>query len=181
MLRPGLITSSLRTHTILRTTARSASILSKLKPDFSKYKLKEQPPGYIVGGPNDAAVGNPYDALHGSYHWSYERAVAVALIPLAVTPFVAGVDLPVFDAVFSALLLIHAQAGFTSCITDYIPKRVYGVWNTFAMRLLAFGSIVSLYGIYIMETTDVGLYGMVSKLWEQQPAEDDSYLVRPRY
>lgn len=181
MFRPGLITplKQQALQNLTRTTYRSASIFSKLKPDLSKYKLKEQPPGYIVGNVNDAAEGLPYDAFHGSYHWSYERAIAVSMIPLVITPFVAGVDLPMVDSLFCSLLLMHAHIGFTSCITDYIPKRVYGIWNTYAMRLLAFGSVVGLYGIYVMETTDVGLSGLVKKLWEKP--EEDEYLVRPRY
>jgi len=167
MLKLGL-----RAQPKYRFGARAIS----LRPNFEKYKLKEQPPGYVVGTVNEATPQAEIDYFHGSYHWSYERLVAVSLVPLAVTPFVASVDYPVLDSILAATLLIHSHIGFTSCIIDYIPKRVYGIWHKFARYLLTFGTTVALYGIYEMETTDVGLSNLIKKIWAKEEAPASYYL-----
>jgi succinate dehydrogenase hydrophobic anchor subunit len=146
-----------------------------LKPDFSKYKLIKQPVGHIVGTVNDATPRVESDHFHGSYHWTYERSLAVALVPLTMAPFISGVDMPLVDSLLATSILMHSHIGFQSCIIDYIPKRVYGVWHTFAMRLLTFGTIVSFYGVYVMETSDEGLSNLIKKCWEyvEPPIEYD--------
>lgn len=136
-----------------------------LKPDWSKFKKIEQPPGGIVGTVNDAykiPLVSPYES---SYHWTYERMVAIGLVPMTAVPFVYGVDFPYLDAAFCLTLLFHIHSGFKSCIIDYIPERVYGFWHRFACKMLALGSFVSMYGIYLIETNENGLFEMISRLW----------------
>lgn len=136
-----------------------------LKPDWSKYKKIEQPPGHIVGTVNDAykiPLVSPYES---NYHWTYERMVAIGLIPMTAVPFALGVDFPYLDAAFCLTLLFHIHSGFKSCIIDYIPERVYGVWHRIACRLLALGSFVSMYGIYLIETTENGLFELITRIW----------------
>lgn len=146
-----------------------------LKPNFEKYKLIEQPAGYIVGTVNEATPQAEIDYFHGSYHWTYERILAMSLIPLSVTPFASNVDYPVLDALLSTCILVHAHIGFTSCIIDYIPKRVYGIWHKFARYLLTFGTSVGLYGIYEMETSDAGLTNLIKKIWVRKEHESLQY------
>ncbi|KAI5958744.1 uncharacterized protein KGF55_005743 [Candida pseudojiufengensis] len=145
-------------------------ILSKrtlrFTPDFSKYKLIEQPAGFIVETVNEAYKPPSPSAYEGSNHWTYERVVTIAMIPLVMTPFIAGVEHPIVDATFSTLLLFHCHAGFKSCIIDYIPKRVYNAWYGLACKLLTFGTCVAIYGIYVMETTSNGLFDLIKRLWE---------------
>ncbi|KAG7660922.1 uncharacterized protein J8A68_005597 [[Candida] subhashii] len=137
----------------------------KLKPDFSKLKLKEQPAGYVVGTVNDAYVPPVADHYEGSYHWTYERAITIGMIPLVMSPFISGVDYPMVDATFSTLLLFHCHAGFKSCIIDYVPKRVYGVWHGVACKLLTLGTFIGMYGIYVLETSSNGLFDLVKSIW----------------
>lgn len=139
-----------------------------LKPNLKKYKLIEQPVGLIVGTVNEPTPMPEVDYFHGAYHWSYERMLAVSLIPLTMTPFVANIDLPLIDSLMSVSVLMHSHIGFQACIIDYIPKRVYGIWHKYAMGLLTFGTVVSFYGIYLIETTDIGLTNMLKKLWVLQ-------------
>lgn len=138
--------------------------LISLKPDFSKYKLKEQPPGFVVGTINEAYVPPPPNFYHGGHHWSYEKIVTGAIVPLTIAPFLGFVD-PMIDYSFCVAVLSHCHMGLKSCIIDYIPKRVYGVWHTFASRLLLLGSTVSLYGIYLLETDHNGLFSLLSEFW----------------
>jgi succinate dehydrogenase hydrophobic anchor subunit len=155
----------------LRSFARSFS----LKPNFSKLKLIDQPPGHIVGDVNDPVPTIDPDHYHGSYHWTYERLVAITMVPLSITPFVSSTPYPILDAILSTLILVHANAGFQSCIIDYIPKRVYGVWHKLAMGLLTMGTCVGLYGIYEIETKDEGLTTLVKKLWTEPEPKPLSY------
>ncbi|EDK45916.1 conserved hypothetical protein [Lodderomyces elongisporus NRRL YB-4239] len=153
--RPSILKPGLKFH------ARTLRLL----PDWSKYKLIEQPPGYIVETVNEAYKPPLPNAYDGSYHWTYDRIISIAMVPLVMTPFVAGVEFPVIDATFSVLTLFHCHAGFKSCIIDYIPKRVYNAWYGVATKLLTFGTCVAMYGIYVMETTSNGLFDVVKSLW----------------
>lgn len=136
-----------------------------LRPDFSKLRLKKSPPGNIVGTVNDAYIPPPANHYEGGHHWTYERLISAALVPLLVTPIVAGVEHPLLDVSFCLTLLFHVHAGLKSCIIDYIPKRVYGVWHTFASGLLTLGSFVGMYGVYVLETTENGLFALMKALW----------------
>jgi len=137
--------------------------LFKLK--LSDFKLKEQPVGNIVGTVNDAVKIPPMDFYKGSYHWDYERIVTVSMVPLALAPFVIGIEHPYIDAIFSILLLIHCRYGFQSCIIDYIPERRFGIWHKVAMWALDLGSWLALYGVYVIETEANGLFALVCHIW----------------
>lgn len=139
--------------------------LLSLKPNFSKFKLKPQPPGYVVGTVNDAYVPPESNYYEGGHHWSYEKVVTGSLIPLTVAPFIFGADIPIVDTAFCVTCLFHSHMGLKSCIIDYIPKRVYGIWHTYASRLLTLGTSVSLYGIYLLETEANGLFNIISGVW----------------
>lgn len=142
-------------------------LVSTRSISFKKFKLIEQPAGYIVGTVNDAYVHPPADYFHGGYHWTYERAVGVAMVPLIILPFTAmEVEYPILDAILGSLLVVHCHAGLQSCIIDYIPKRRYGVWHTYAIRLLVLGSVVSFYGVYLCETEANGVYDFVERFWK---------------
>lgn len=126
-----------------------------------------QPPGNIVGTVNDAFVPPPIDKGHGSHHWTGERIVTIAMLPLTILPLATGHAGLVVDGVMSCLVLAHAQAGFQSCIIDYIPKRVYGKYHDYAMYLLYLGTLVSTVGVYKIETTtEGGVSGMVKDLFK---------------
>lgn len=132
--------------------------------DIPFLKQIPQPPGYVVGGPNDAYVPPHASKAHGSLHWTAERVIAVGLIPLAVVPFVTGAWAPALDAVLSVTILTHAWIGFQACIIDYVQKRVYGPAHDYAIYLLSFGTLIAGLGIYNLEANDVGLTGLIAKV-----------------
>lgn len=132
---------------------------------FKKFKKIPQPPGYVVGTVNDAYKPPEANFYEGGYHWTYERFVTICLVPLTLTPFAAGVNHPMVDSLLSVLLLIHCHTGFESCIIDYIPKRVYGIWHKIAIKLLTMGTFVGIYGIYLLETTGNGLFDLIKSIW----------------
>lgn len=73
------------------------------------------PPGpqVIDGTANDPAPVPPPSPTHGSYHWTFERALSVGLIPLTIAPFAAGSLNPALDAVLIATILLHSHLGFS--------------------------------------------------------------------
>lgn len=130
----------------------------------SFFKTIPQPPGNIIGTVNDAYVPPPPSKMHGSLHWTFERAVVLGMTPLIVAPLITGTS--PLDSAMAGLLLYHCYAGFQSCIIDYIPKRVYGGLHNLAMLVLTFGSFVAAYGIYRIENEEKdGVFGILKKLW----------------
>ncbi|EMG47918.1 hypothetical protein G210_1605, partial [Candida maltosa Xu316] len=162
MFCPSLL-SPIHKSTLKPTFGLTRSL--RLIPDWSKFKTIPQPPGEIIGTVNDAYQSPQPVYYEGSYHWTYERAIAITMLPLVMTPFVAGVEYPMIDSIFSTLLLFHCHAGFKSCIIDYIPKRVYGFWHTAACKLLTLGTFVSMYGVYVLETANNGLFDLIKSVW----------------
>jgi hypothetical protein len=67
---------------------------------------------HIEGTINDAAKVPEPSPSHGSYHWSFERAISVAMIPLTIAPFAAGHVNPLLDSILCAALVLHSHIGF---------------------------------------------------------------------
>lgn len=155
IIRPGLV----------KPSGYSAARLLSLKPNWSKFKKIPEPPGLIIGTVNEPYRIPLVSNYEGSYHWVYERIISFALIPMSVLPFVANSPHPMIDAFFSVGLLFHIHSGLKSCIIDYIPERVWGFWHKFAGKLLTLGTFFAMYGVYVIETANNGIYDLVSKLW----------------
>jgi len=111
----------------------------------------------IQGTVNDPVPIHPPSKAHGSYHWTFERVLSVALIPLVVTPFVTGSSSPILDALLGSTIVIHSHIGFDAMITDYIPTRTYPKTNTFFMWGLRLATGVVLIGIYEFQVNEVGM------------------------
>src|SRR5260370_11700190 len=59
-------------------------------------------------GPNNATPFPPPSKVEGSYHWSYERLLAAALIPLTGSAVVvSGSAYPIIDGILGVSLIIH--------------------------------------------------------------------------
>ncbi|KAK5134682.1 hypothetical protein LTR08_006197 [Meristemomyces frigidus] len=120
----------------------------------------------IKGTVNDAATVPEAEYTHGSYHWTMERLVSAALVPMTVAPFAAGSLNPVLDGAFIGFIIIHSYIGFQSCITDYFPKWRVPKWRKALdwMNFLAVGLVG--WGWYEFETNDVGLTEGVRRIWK---------------
>ncbi|KAH3675891.1 hypothetical protein WICMUC_002461 [Wickerhamomyces mucosus] len=170
LTRVGLTSSrSQFAKSALLTGSRSFQTSNSQRFDIPFLKQIPQPPGYIVGNVNDAYVTPPSSRAHGSLHWNVERLISIGLVPLTIVPFVTGSFAPVLDATFSTLILAHSWIGFQACIIDYIPKRVYGAAHDYAIYLLSFGTLIAGYGIYALESKDVGLTGLLGKIFASKP------------
>jgi succinate dehydrogenase (ubiquinone) membrane anchor subunit len=114
---PALIRpSSLWIQRSKKTPAKtqSTSIGSRISPFHSSAQRSILPPGpqVIEGGVNDPAPVPKPHPTEGSYHWIFERLLAVGLIPLTIAPFAAGSLNPTMDALLCASILIHSHIGF---------------------------------------------------------------------
>ncbi|OLL22454.1 Oligosaccharide translocation protein rft1 [Neolecta irregularis DAH-3] len=123
-------------------------------------------PQIIQGTVNDATPIPPPNKAHGSYHWTFERLISVALVPLIAAPFAAGSVYPVVDAILASTLVIHSHSGFDSMLTDYIPKRIYPKTAKTAGILLKTATGLVLLGLYEFETNDVGITEMIRRVWQ---------------
>jgi succinate dehydrogenase (ubiquinone) membrane anchor subunit len=104
-------------HPSLRCERSPSPILSSA-PRFAPFSTSSQkkilPPGpqVIDGGVNDPAPVPHASPIHGSYHWTFERLIALGLIPLTIAPFAGGSLNPTLDAVFVSALIVHSHIGF---------------------------------------------------------------------
>lgn len=122
-------------------------------------------PQVVHGTMNDAAPIPHHSPTHGSYHWTFERLISVALIPLTIAPFTAGSLNPVMDSVLAATIVIHSHIGFQALIADYLPeKRVPKTLAFFKWGLRAATLTVAV-GLYEFETNDVGITEALKRIW----------------
>ena len=80
---------------------------------------------YIKGTVNDPAEYPAPNAAHGSYHWVFERVIAVSLIPLFAAATVKHGTCGMVDASLSVALLLHSHMGFEQVLIDYVEKRKF--------------------------------------------------------
>ncbi|KKA26255.1 hypothetical protein TD95_000048 [Thielaviopsis punctulata] len=120
------------------------------------------PPGPL----NDAAPVPDAHPSHGSYHWTFDRVLAVGLIPLTFAPFVGGSLNPTTDAILCGTMLVHSHMGFGNIITDYIPTRQFPKARKAADWGLAGVTLLVGAGLYEYETNDVGVTETIKRMWK---------------
>ncbi|KAI1074885.1 CybS-domain-containing protein [Whalleya microplaca] len=176
VLRPALLLR--QTARATRTAVKAAAVPTR--PSFaskdavrvaafhasSRRSLLPPGPQVIKGTVNDPApVPDPHPS-HGSYHWTFERAVAVGLVPLTVAPFAAGTLNPGLDAILCSLMLVHSHLGLQSVIVDYVPTRQFPKSRKAAMWALNVATALVGIGLYEFETNDVGVTEAVKRVWK---------------
>ncbi|GAV52880.1 hypothetical protein ZYGR_0AI01620 [Zygosaccharomyces rouxii] len=162
-------------RTIFRTSLnRAFHTTSKRSLTIPFLSTLPQKPGGVEGTPNDPFIPPAPSKTHGSYHWDFERFLAVSLIPLVTLPLATGGSIStVADGLLSTVLIGHLYVGFQSCIIDYIPQRVYGKNHGRAMFLLSLGSLLSLIGVYKLETEENGTIGVLTSLWKSEKKDEE--------
>lgn len=161
-------------RTIFRTSLnRAFHTTAKRSLTIPFLSTLPQKPGGVEGTPNDAFIPPPPSKLHGSYHWDFERFLAVSMVPLVALPLAtSGSISTVADTLLSTILIGHLYVGFQSCIVDYISARVYGKNHNRAMFLLSLGTLLSLIGVYKLETEENGTIGVLTSLWKADKKEE---------
>ena len=116
------LSSPLRSSTIIInsrqspfTRSHNATSIAQVAAFHASARKQILPPGpqVIKGTMNDPAPVPKPNPVHGAYHWTFERAISVGILPLtAAAPFIGGTLNPTLDAVFIAFILIHSHIGF---------------------------------------------------------------------
>jgi len=121
---------------------------------------------------NDPAPVPAPDPLHGSYHWTFERLLSVALVPLTIVPFASGSLSPLLDAALIFGIIVHSHAGFQSIVIDYIPVHNHPTMRRVFMWLLNIATLVVAVGFYEFETNDVGVVEATKRIWHAGSEND---------
>merc|ERR1711957_362362 len=78
-----------------------------------------------VNASKPRSFGGPLIHPGGSYHWVFERVIAVSLIPLFAAATVKHGACGMLDASLSVALLLHSHMGFEQVLIDYVEKRKF--------------------------------------------------------
>ncbi|KAJ9611349.1 membrane anchor subunit of succinate dehydrogenase, Sdh4 [Cladophialophora chaetospira] len=150
------------------------SIISQIAPFSTSPQRKILPAGpqVIQGGVNDPAPIPAPDPLHGSYHWTFERILSVALVPLTIAPFAAGSVSPLLDAALIFGIIVHSHAGFQSIVIDYIPVHKHPTLRRAFMWALNIATLIVAVGFYEFETNDVGVVEATKRIWHAGSEND---------
>ncbi|KAK9746047.1 membrane anchor subunit of succinate dehydrogenase, Sdh4 [Basidiobolus ranarum] len=112
----------------------------------------------------DGITVYPPDYMHGSYHWVFERAISISLLPLLTYPCIFGSH-PIVDFTLGFVIPIHCHIGFGACIEDYVPARKFPRANRASVIGLRLATVGVMYGCYELNTCDIGITETVMKLW----------------
>lgn len=111
-----------------------------------------------------AAVAGGGDKWHGSYHWTYERALSVLTLGLVGGAFTLYPNKMV-DFGLGIVLPLHVHIGFSSIITDYLPRHKFPLIYPVSMGALYGLTGLTLYGIYVFNTEGPGICEGIATLW----------------
>lgn len=103
---------------------------------------------YVQGTVNDPTTYPPPSATHGSYHWAFERALSVALIPIIAASAVRHGTSGILDGALALSLVVHSHIGFDCILQDYLHKRKFPVVGPLASWGLKAATVGALYGLY---------------------------------
>lgn len=147
--------SSGRVNSVQNTQSRKAA--SAATPDAKQ--------SYIKGTVNEPTTFPPPSPSHGSYHWAFERAISVALVPLMAVGAVKHGASGILDATLALTLVLHSHIGFTASLDDYLHHRKFPKAGPFASWTLRAATVATLAGIYEFQTNDVGFTELISRVW----------------
>jgi len=168
-LRPTLRSSIAVVPRVSRPLVQSRVAAAAAFHTSQKRQILPAGPQVVDGTVNDPAPIPDPNAKEGSIHWTFERLLSLALVPLTVAPFAAGSVHPVTDAALGAAMILHSHIGFQSIIIDYIPRNKYTKSHKATRWALNAGTLLVLYGLYEFETNDVGITEGVKKVWKARP------------
>lgn len=141
---------------------------------------------YIKGTVNEPTEYPAPNAAHGSYEWTFERVVAVSLVPLVAASTVKHGASGALDGALGLALVIHSHYGVNQVLFDYFPKRKTPKLSAFLSWTWRATSAAALYGLYgtllmcdsavcpadilvrsptELNTNDIGLTETIARAW----------------
>ncbi|CAH8449969.1 unnamed protein product [Schistosoma turkestanicum] len=99
-----------------------------------------------------------------SYHWTFERVLAVGMLPLY--PIALYMDTPMMNFIVVTAVSMHSYWGFDGVIKDYAFERRYGPALMPILRTLwKLMAGCGFAGLLYFNFNDVGFISAVKKLW----------------
>ncbi|SCZ93161.1 BZ3500_MvSof-1268-A1-R1_Chr6-2g08499 [Microbotryum saponariae] len=118
----------------------------------------------IEGTVNDPTPFPAPNKAHGSYHWTFERLLSGALVPLVGATAVTSVH-PILDGVLAVAIVAHSHMGLDQVLIDYVHPNKFPVIGTISKWLVRIATGGVLVGVYQFNTNDIGLTELVKKAW----------------
>ncbi|GAA5959649.1 hypothetical protein JCM3765_007229 [Sporobolomyces pararoseus] len=119
---------------------------------------------HVEGTVNDPTPFPTPNKAHGSYHWTFERLLSAALVPLVASTAVTSVN-PVLDGILCTAIVAHSHMGFDNIWTDYLNTRKFPVLGPITKWLIRLATGGVLVGVYQFETNDIGITELIKKAW----------------
>ena len=135
----------------LLTTAR---VFSTTHRSRASHPAASASASYIQGTVNDPTTYPPPNPVHGSYHWLFERALSVALLPLTAAAVAKHGSSGALDAALGLTLILHSHIGFDAVLADYLHERKFPIAGKMAPWVLRACSVMALYGLYELQTSE---------------------------
>lgn len=178
---PFLLRSTLRSSLIGHDTRRYQSQISNKVSKSDKIELAkgEKLEGTEVIPLQEKKFKAPINlAFKGSHRGDYERILRYTLIPLSLIPFYTSytnVALhPLIDATIAVSFLWYCHYGFSSLIIEKIPKGKYTKTHNVSMWSLYTATLLSMCGIYELETENNGIVDLIKGIWNDD--ENNIYI-----
>ncbi|GAA6060502.1 hypothetical protein JCM10212_005583 [Sporobolomyces blumeae] len=122
---------------------------------------------HVEGTVNDPTPFPTPNKAHGSYHWTFERLLSAALVPLVASTAVTSVN-PILDGVLCTAIVAHSHMGFDNIFTDYVHERKFPILGPTIKWLTRLATGGVLVGVYQFETNDIGLTELIKKAWRAE-------------
>ncbi|RKP34086.1 CybS-domain-containing protein [Dimargaris cristalligena] len=103
--------------------------------------------------------------MEGSYHWDFERALSIALVPIISAQAIYGAH-PITDLLVGVVLPLHCHVGWDAMVTDYVHKRKYPKLSPLCSWSLRVFTVLTLVGCYQFNTNDIGLTELIKRTWK---------------
>ncbi|KAI8458235.1 CybS-domain-containing protein, partial [Phakopsora pachyrhizi] len=110
---------------------------------------------YVKGTINDPTPFPTPNKAHGSIHWTFERSLSAALVPVTAATAIASPN-PLLDGVLGVVLVLHSHMGLDQCLIDYVHDRKFPIIGPIARWTLRVMSCGVLFGVYQFNTNDIG-------------------------
>ncbi|EPQ25995.1 uncharacterized protein PFL1_06450 [Pseudozyma flocculosa PF-1] len=149
----------------LRMMAMGARGFQTAKPQGQSAVAASRQGPYVKGTVNDPTPFPTPNPVHGSYHWSVERLLSVALVPIVGAGMVKHGSSGLLDGALAISLLVHSHIGFDVIRSDYLHPRKFPILGPILIWALRAASAGALYGLYEINTNDVGLSEFVARVW----------------
>ncbi|CAD6884000.1 unnamed protein product [Tilletia controversa] len=147
-------------------TAFHTTALAHMRSTHRKNAVAGNPTkSYIDGTVNEPTTFPPPSPSHGSYHWTLERSLSIALVPLIAAGAAKHGASGILDGAIALSLVVHSHIGFDVIVQDYLHPRKYPVAGPIAAWTLRAATVGTLVGIYEFQTNDVGFTELIAKVW----------------